>query len=519
MGARPWIRRISEDRADTRTLISQNLEACRPAIGYVTARVNFDGVEKPGVLVPHHLAHAAYGFYQSGEERAAIATLDNGDAVTPIGYTGGILAVGQGTSITVLDFRFAFEGHLYQRVAELVGLGHGAAAGKLMGLAPYGEPVYFDPLMVGDAVSVFGSDYASGNKQNRNHVAQYLIDLAGAAEKHFGRDLGKLLAGIDPESFGAKNVTYLKTRLAATAQKIMEENTLATLRAMHAGFADAGQPLDAVVLSGGVALNCPANTRAAQETPFDRVRVAPAVDDSGLPIGAAQAVAHDLFGVPRPAVDPESAEIAYLGASYDDAAVERAISAAGDAVRVVDCEDAPSAAARDVAEGRVVAWFEGRSEIGPRALGHRSILADVRPAENWRRVNRLKKREEWRPFAPAVLREKAGDWFDGPLPSPHMLFTAQVKGNDLPAITHVDGSARVQTVGVECGGFRRVIEAFDALTGVPVVMNTSFNGPGEPIVETPEQAIAFLTTSEIDAVYIEGRKLVRAKRDAEEDGR
>lgn len=517
--SRHWLNRLAENRTDIPTAIDRSLRLCSPQVGYVTARVSFDGVEKPGVLVPHHLSHAAYGFYQSGEERAAIATLDNGDGMTLIGYSGGVLAVGDGPSLTVLDFRFAFEGHLYQRVAEFVGLGHGGAAGKLMGLAPYGEPVYFDPSMVGDAVSVFGLEYARGMKPVRDAVAKPMLELAQKALADEGLDIDRLLDGIDPNAFGAKDVTHQKARLAASAQKVMEENLLATLRDMHAGFAKAGRPVDAVVLSGGVALNCPANTRAALETPFDRVRVAPAVDDSGLPIGAAQAVAHDLFGVPRPAVDPESAEIAYLGASYDDAAVERAISAAGDAVRVVDCEDAPSAAARDVAEGRVVAWFEGRSEIGPRALGHRSILADVRPAENWRRVNRLKKREEWRPFAPAVLREKAGDWFEGPLPSPHMLFTAQVKGNDLPAITHVDGSARVQTVGVECGGFRRVIEAFDALTGVPVVMNTSFNGPGEPIVETPEQAIAFLTTSEIDAVYIEGRKLVRAKRDAEEDGR
>jgi carbamoyltransferase len=128
-------------------------------------------------------------------------------------------------------------------------------------------------------------------------------------------------------------------------------------------------------------------------------------------------------------------------------------------------------------------------------------------------VNALKKRETWRPFAPAVLSEKANEWFDGPLPSAHMLFTAKVRGKDLPAITHVDGSARVQTVGQETGGFRRVLEAFDAETGVPVVMNTSFNGPGEPIVETPEQAIAFLRSSEIDAVYLEGRKLVRAAPD------
>jgi carbamoyltransferase len=289
----------------------------------------------------------------------------------------------------------------------------------------------------------------------------------------------------------------------------MEENTLATARGLHAGFVANRTSVEAIVLSGGVALNCPANTRVARETPFSRVRVAPAVDDSGLPLGAAQAVAHDLLDIPRLPVDPDSTALAYLGRAYGSREIERAIAEAGEAIRVVETDDPADAAAADLAADQVIAWFEGRSEVGPRALGHRSILADVRRPENWKRVNRLKRCEEWRPFAPAVLKEKAADWFDGPLPSAHMLFTAQVRGTALPAITHVDGSARVQTVGSECGRFRKVLEAFDARTGVPVVMNTSFNGPGEPIVETPEQAVAFLTSSAIDAVYVDGRKLVR----------
>jgi len=510
--ARSWVRRLSEDRdVSTREVVAGSLERRVARVGYVTARVEFDGVAKPGVLVPHHLAHAAYGFYQSGEDRAAIATLDNGDVSSPSGgYYGGILAYGQGNRISVLDFRFAYEGHLYQRIGEFVGLGHGGAAGKLMGLAPYGEPAYFHPAMVCDARKIFGRDYCRGDKKLHGHVMAPVMHFASKGFETEGRWLDQMLPGIDPNSHGAKDVTHQKTRLAATAQKVMEENTIATLTGMHAGFTDAGMSVDSVVLSGGVALNCPANSRAARETPFARVRVAPAVDDSGLPIGAAQAVIHDLFDRPRPDVDPNSAEIAYLGGAFDEAAVDAAIAEAGNAIRVVETGDAATAAANDVADGRIIAWFEGRSEIGPRALGHRSILADTRPAENWRRVNRLKKREEWRPFAPAVLREKAAARFDGPLPSPHMLFTAQVRTKDLPAITHVDGSARVQTVGEECGGFRKILEAFDARTGVPVVMNTSFNGPGEPIVETPAEAIAFLTSSEIDAVYVEGRKLVRA---------
>ena len=138
-------------------------------------------------------------------------------------------------------------------------------------------------------------------------------------------------------------------------------------------------------------------------------------------------------------------------------------------------------------------------------------MADVRNADNWRRVNHVKGRELWRPFAPIVLAEKAADWFDGcPMPSPYMLFTATVRSTDLPAITHVDGSSRIQTVDASCGGIRHVLEAFDRETGVPVLMNTSFNGPGEPIVETPAHAVAVLQDSDIDVVYIEGRRAVRS---------
>lgn len=183
---------------------------------------------------------------------------------------------------------------------------------------------------------------------------------------------------------------------------------------------------------------------------------------------------------------------------------------------VTDRIDAAEDAGRMVAQDKVIAWFEGRSEIGPRALGHRSIICDPRQAANWRRVNEIKKREVWRPFAPAVLREKAGAWFDGgPALSPHMLFTSTVRGDGLPAITHVDRSARVQTVGPECGGFRRLIEVFDRETGTPVVMNTSFNGPGEPIVETPEHAVDFLLNTGIDAVYVDGVKLTTPPSSAE----
>jgi carbamoyltransferase len=214
---------------------------------------------------------------------------------------------------------------------------------------------------------------------------------------------------------------------------------------------------------------------------------------------------------PLPAHTPNGAAIdAYLGARIDETEIEAALSrhAAGlDYERLADWAEV---AAQDLADDRIIGWFEGRSEIGPRALGHRSILADPRKAANWARVNKIKGREDWRPFAPAVLADRATHWFAGlPLPSPHMLFTAQVTSRKIPAITHVDGSSRIQTVDESCGAFHRLLRRFDALTSVPVILNTSFNGPGEPIVETPEEALRFFLQSDLDALYMEGRRIRR----------
>jgi carbamoyltransferase len=266
----------------------------------------------------------------------------------------------------------------------------------------------------------------------------------------------------------------------------------------------------ALCYAGGTALNCPANSLIAQDGRFAGVHVPPWCDDSGLAIGAALALHHNVLEQPlaaplRPALD------AYLGPRVAEAEVEAALQREGGRIAWQRMADWAEAAARDLADDKVIGWFEGRSEIGPRALGHRSILADPRQAANWARVNRIKGREAWRPFAPAVLAERAADWFAGaPLPSPHMLFTAQVKTPALPAITHVDGSSRIQTVDESCGAFHRLLRCFEALTGLPVVLNTSFNGPGEPIVESPGEALAFFLTSGLDTLYLNGWRVQKA---------
>jgi carbamoyltransferase len=482
--------------------------------GYLPIRVTLEGVPKPGLVVPHHLAHAAYGFYQSDSDEAAILTADNGDTYNPLtGYVGGIYAKGIGNRVIPIGPTYAVHAHAYQRVAEILKLGEGGGAGKLMGLAPYGRPRFADRTMIGDAFTLFGETYALHTKNERNQVIGPLVNRIKSYTNLIYDQVRLLPDGTLDLAVGWRtdDLQQICADLAASTQWIFEESALEEVRRLSDALLDARQWTGKLCLSGGAALNCPANTRIHGEGPFRTVSVPPAVDDSGLPLGAAQAVAHNVLDLPRETAGIDRCDSAYLGFAYTRADLDAALASRRDTVLVNDGLDAPADAARIVADDKVIAWFEGRSEIGPRALGHRSIVSDPRRAANWRRVNDIKQRETWRPFAPAVLKDKAGDWFDGgPSNSPHMLFTATVTSTDLPAITHVDGSARIQTVGSDCGGFRTLIEAFEAETGVPVVMNTSFNGPGEPIVETPEQAVDFLVNNGIDAVYVDGVKLTSA---------
>jgi len=482
--------------------------------GYLPITVTLDGVAKPGLIVPHHLAHAAYSYYQSDSEHAAVMTADNGDTYTSLlGYLGGVFAIGIGNRLLPIGPSYAIHGHSYQRTAELLKLGGGGGAGKLMGLAPYGLPRFADRSMLGDAFAVIGEEYATVTKRDAMDIVRPLFTrIQTYAPRMYDDEDAKIdHPHADPGANGNENLGRKSVDVAASIQWVFEENALDDTRRFSEALLRAGQWCDTLILGGGAALNCPANSRIHDEGPFRSVLVPPAVDDSGLPLGAALALVHDVLDIRREPAGIDRSDSAYLGFAYPRADLDAALAERRDAVVVEDALDAAADAGRMVAEDKVIAWFEGRSEIGPRALGHRSIVCDPRQAANWRRVNEIKKREVWRPFAPAVLKERAGDWFaGGPSRSPHMLFTAQVTSKDLPAITHVDGSARVQTVGAETGGFRRLVETFDAETGVPVVMNTSFNGPGEPIVETPAQAVSFLLSTEIDAVYIDGVKLTSA---------
>jgi carbamoyltransferase len=287
--------------------------------------------------------------------------------------------------------------------------------------------------------------------------------------------------------------------LAASVQRRLEEVELEYLRRLHERV-----PERAVVMAGGVALNVLANGLIRSETPFEDVWVQPAANDSGTAIGAAQYVMHHVLGQPR----TWTMTHAYTGPVYDEVANVAALSAAGltdDATRYDDEELFPFIARR-LTEGAVVGWYQGRAELGPRALGNRSIVCDPRRHDMKDILNaRIKHREPFRPFAPSVLAETMGDWFEAPYESPYMLMAFKVRADKLgqiPAITHEDGTARVQTVTAETNPrYYGLIRAFNDLTGVPMVLNTSFN-ENEPIVCTPAEATDCFARTDMDVLVL-----------------
>jgi len=452
--------------------------------------ITISGKTLPAVIVDHQAAHAADTYYQSGMSSALILTYDG--ASQPM--SAGLMCVAQGNTIVPVGRPYTWLGGFYNCVANAVGLGYDA--GKLMGLAPYGEPKLYDPKYVETARIL--------RPMNAIGIAErWLVEALERANK----------LGYSFETFAKRAHVQdaINADLAASAHKTFEENVLALVRGMGAAARNNGMPFDGIALSGGCALSCPTNTLIAAEN-MGHVFVPPSCDDTGLAVGAALWMYHNLLSAPVPSRTVGEPTSPYQGANITAAQVESALASFGDQIQVQHLGKGTAAmAADDLAADKVIGWFEGRSEIGPRALGHRSLLADPREADNWPRVNDIKGREKWRPFAPAVLEEKAAAHFSGmPFPSPYMLFTGDViDRNALPAITHIDGTARVQTVSAKTGGFHELLTAFDAKTGCPVVMNTSLNGPGEPIVEAPEEAVRFLLNSGMDVLYVEGHRVTK----------
>jgi carbamoyltransferase len=472
------------------------LDALRHGFHYPCV-LRYRGISIPAAMTQHHAAHAASVYYLSGVERAAILSHD-GYGINA-GANNGLFLLGEGAHIYPLSPHGLVVGSLYRDTGVALGFDRIGAAGKLMGLAPYGMPRFFDRRFVGNAADHarqgFGVQAVSAWMQHCVTRAR----SAGYAAAPLG-DVSRVTEAINVD-------------IAASTQKVFEETMLLATESLNGILSRLGVATPNLCCVGGTALNCPANSRIYREGPFRNVFVEPHTDDSGLALGAALWFYHNVLDRPLQnrrtergeAVDP------YYGCAYNEAEIVAALEDCDQTIRYEKRDDWVELAAQDIADDKIIGWFEGASEIGPRALGHRSLLANAAHAANWKRTNTLKSREAWRPFAPAVLESEAAQWFRGaPAHSPYMLFTAQVLSTAVPAITHVDGSARLQTVDASCGAFFHLLEGIHRLTGIPMVLNTSFNGRDEPIVETPPDALAFLTNTGLDALYLEGYRVVRA---------
>lgn len=448
----------------------------------LVARAADDGTRCRGRLayVDHHLSHAASSFLLSPFEEAAILTADGtGEDTT------AMLAVGRGGRITRLD-RVCLPhslGHAYASMTGFLGFRMNCDEGKVMGLAPYGDR------------SRYGDFYrrvlrpVNGSFRIDPHLLDYHLALRGTFPVPLLNELGAPRAAGEP-------LEQRHADIAAGLQEALESVLLAIARRLRR---ETG--LRQLCLAGGVALNCSANGRLAAESGFDDLFLQPAASDDGSSLGAGLLAACDLGDPPRAMLMEHAAwGPAYSAEECYSALIERGVP-------FTEPASLPAACAALLARQRILGWFQGRMEFGPRALGQRSILADPRGAEMKDIVNaRIKHREAFRPFGPSLPQEVAADWLEPGTPSPFMLVAHRVRSDRvarIPAVTHVDGSARPQTVSRALQPlYHELLTAFGRTTGVPVLLNTSFNVQGEPIVCTPQDAVACFVATGLDALAI-----------------
>lgn len=462
------------------------------------------------LFTEHHFGHAASAFFPSPFDEALVLTMDGvGEWATTS------VAHGSGSDLKILkELHFPHSlGLLYSAFTYYTGFKVNSGEYKVMGLAPYGEPKYaklvFDHLVDLKADGTFRLDQS---------YFDYCTGLTMTNDK-----FAALFGG--PPRRADEPLTQHHMDLAATVQHVAEEIILRLTESLRQEYG-----LSNLCLAGGVALNCVANGRVLRAGHFDRIWIQPAAGDAGGALGAALAAYYGIGGGTRvPDSGQDAMRGAYLGPSFEQADVERRLTAMGAKFTVMPMDALIEATARELADGKAVGWFQGRMEFGPRSLGARSILGDARSPAMQSVLNlKVKFRESFRPFAPAVLREKVADWFEIDTDSPYMLLVADVvpqqrrpmtpeeqalfgiaklnvPRSSIPAVTHVDYSARIQTVHRETNPrFHALLSAFEASTGCPVVVNTSFNVRGEPIVGSPEDAFRCFMGTDIEVLAVEG---------------
>jgi carbamoyltransferase len=466
------------------------------------------GYEGDVLFTEHHEAHAASAFYPSPFEEAAILTIDGVGEWATASY-----GVGKGGEISLIkELQFPDSlGLLYSAFTYFTGFRVNSGEYKLMGLAPYGTPRYRDLIL---------SELVDLKQDGSLRLNLSYFDFLGGL-RMTNRRFAKLFSG--PPRKPESEITQREMDIAASIQSVTEEAVLRMVSHVHKET-----QAENLCLAGGVALNCVANGRILREGPFRNIWIQPAAGDAGGALGAALSVWHRYLENSRePKLEQDSQHGSYLGPAFSNEMVEDFLKSKGLPYHSLQEENRAKTIAKCIAEGKILGYMAGHMEFGPRALGARSILGDPRSSKTQTVMNlKIKYRESFRPFAPSVLEEKAFEYFDCQTPSPYMLLVANVqeerrlpqpssdgipmlerlktKRSDIPAVTHLNYSARLQTVNVkDKPDYHEVISEFEKLTGCALVVNTSFNVRGEPIVCSPEDAYQCFMRTEMDVLVME----------------
>jgi len=456
----------------------------------------------------HHLSHTASAFYPSPFEDSIILTADG------VGeWSTTTVAIGKGNNLEIKkEIYFPHSlGLLYSAFTYYAGFKVNSGEYKLMGLAPYGEPKYQDKIK-NELIDIKPDGSFRINQDYFNYTTGLTM-----TNSRFHK-----LFGEKPRNSENEKITQFHMDIAASIQKVTEEVMLTLARSLRQEY-----NISNLCLAGGVALNCVANGKILEEKIFDNVWIQPAAGDAGGSIGAALALFYLELKNERKISNFDSMNGSYLGPEYSQSEIEVELKKAGAKFKVMDKDSLINKAAEDLSSGNVIGWFQGRMEFGPRALGGRSILGDPRSSTMQKKLNlKVKYRESFRPFAPSVLRDDVSNWFNLSVDSPYMLLVANVNDNkqlkmndeqkklfgidklnikrsEIPAVTHVDYSARIQTVHEDINPkYFNLIKKFKEKTGCPVIVNTSFNIRGEPIVNTPTEAYNCFMGTELDKLII-----------------